>query len=50
MLNLLGQSMKLVYDTGVRPAAVPVRQRSRVRDAHRAIAILRVKALARPTA
>ena len=38
VLNLLGQSMKVVYDGGIRPAAVPLKQRSRVRDAHRAIA------------
>jgi DNA-binding FadR family transcriptional regulator len=38
VLNLLGQSMKIVYDTGIRPAAVPMRQRPRVREAHRAIA------------
>jgi DNA-binding FadR family transcriptional regulator len=38
VLDLLGQSMKVVYDMGVRPSSVPVRDRHRVREVHRLIA------------
>ena len=38
VLDLLGESMKVVYDMGVRPSSVPIKDRPRVRDAHRQIA------------
>jgi DNA-binding FadR family transcriptional regulator len=38
VLDLLGQSLKIVYDTGIRPSSVPVKQRAQVRAAHREIA------------